>query len=95
MWSAGAGPACRSSFARKRLHRRITEVQAQFRDPPVTLFEEAVGDPLSSNHITLRIQPVESITLSFLAKEPGREVRIKPARMLEEFEGDRTVHREG
>jgi glucose-6-phosphate 1-dehydrogenase len=69
----------------KRLPRRVTEVHVQFRDAPITLFEGALQDAdverLNPNHITLRIQPAEAITLSFLAKVPGPEIQLSPVRM--------------
>ncbi len=69
----------------KRLPRRVTEVHVQFREAPVMLFEgtlqEGEAERLSPNHLTLRIQPAEAITLSFLAKTPGPEIKLTPVRM--------------
>ena len=69
----------------KRLPRRVTEVHVQFRDAPVMLFEGALtmtdSERLNPNHLTLRIQPEEGITLSFLAKAPGPEINLSPVRM--------------
>jgi glucose-6-phosphate 1-dehydrogenase len=66
----------------KRLPRQVTEVNVVFREAPIHFFSELPEvDRLRPNHLTLRIQPEEAITFSFLTKEPGPEVRVKPVRM--------------
>ena len=66
----------------KRMPRAVTEVQVVFREAPIRFFGEIPGvDRLRPNHLTLSIQPEEAITFSFLTKEPGPEVRVKPVRM--------------
>jgi glucose-6-phosphate 1-dehydrogenase len=63
----------------KRLARQVTEIAVHFHHPPLCLFphEEA----LSSNVITLRIQPDEGISLAFGAKQPGTERKAVPVSM--------------
>jgi glucose-6-phosphate 1-dehydrogenase len=63
----------------KRLARHVTEIAVHFQHPPLCLFphEEA----LSSNIITLRIQPDEGISLTFGAKQPGTERKAVPVSM--------------
>ena len=67
----------------KRLPRRVTEVHIAFREAPVRLFTDlgVSAEDVRPNHLTIRIQPDEGITFSFLAKAPGPEVRVRPVRM--------------
>jgi len=65
----------------KRLRRRATEVAVVFREAPLSFFE-GVGMPeLRPNHLVLRIQPNEGINLTFVAKQPGPEVRVQHVNM--------------
>ena len=66
--------------AGKRLPRRATEVFVGFRPAPIRPFER-VGAHMDPDHLTIRIQPDEGIALSFLAKEPGPEMRVRPVTM--------------
>jgi glucose-6-phosphate 1-dehydrogenase len=78
----------------KRLASRFTEVKVQFHTPPLQLFNRPVeldtadgpqilsGDDLCRtrpNVLTLRIQPQESIELSFGVKHPGNSMDMEPA----------------
>ncbi len=78
----------------KRLPKRFTEVQVQFRVPPLQLFNRPDGmDPrefhrrlrdgslcqLRPNVLTLCMQPQESIQLSFGVKRPGSAMVMAPA----------------
>jgi glucose-6-phosphate 1-dehydrogenase len=65
----------------KRLPRRATEVTIVFREAPLCLFEGTCVERLPPNHLTIRIQPDEGITFSFLAKQPGPEVKDQLVRM--------------
>jgi glucose-6-phosphate 1-dehydrogenase len=81
----------------KRMPTRFTEVQVQFRTPPIQLFNrpDGVSDSeyrrmlhdgtlchMRPNVLTLRLQPREAIRLSFGVKQPGAEMLMSPA-MLE------------
>jgi glucose-6-phosphate 1-dehydrogenase len=78
----------------KRLPKRFTEVQVQFRTPPLQLFNRPEGMPeaefrrrlrdgslcqLRPNVLTLSIQPREAIQLSFGVKQPGGSLTMAPA----------------
>ncbi len=66
----------------KALAQKLTEVNIVFRKPPVLLFEEM--EPamhLPSNVLSLRMQPDETITLSFDAKQPGPSLEAERVRM--------------
>jgi len=80
----------------KRLPKRFTEVQIQFRTPPLQLFNHPEGVPdeefrrmmrdgslcqMRPNVLTLSIQPREAITLSFGVKTPGNNMVMTPAKM--------------
>ncbi len=78
----------------KRLAKRFTEVQVQFRTPPVQLFNrpEGMSDTdfhrllrdgslcqIRPNVLVLAIQPREAIRLSFGVKQPGSQITMAPA----------------
>jgi len=65
----------------KRLPRRATEIEIAFRDVPVHFFHGTGVAHLLPNHVTLCIQPDESITFAFLAKAPGPEINVQPVHM--------------
>jgi len=67
--------------AGKRLPRRATQIKIGFRDVPIRFFEGIGVGELPPNHLTLSIQPDESITFAFLAKVPGPEIVVKPVHM--------------
>jgi glucose-6-phosphate 1-dehydrogenase len=65
----------------KRLPKRASEIAVQFRQTPHLVFRrnpEILAEP---NRLVLRIQPDEGMSLSFGAKLPGAELRIKPVEM--------------
>jgi glucose-6-phosphate 1-dehydrogenase len=65
----------------KRLHSRETRVTIAFKDVPFHLFAGSGSHPVHSNHLVIRIQPNEGIAFSFIAKQPGPEVRTQKVRM--------------
>lgn len=65
----------------KRLAKRATEVTVVFHDAPHMLFEEAGIEQCDPNHLTIRIQPNEGISLTFDAKVPGPEMKVTPVKM--------------
>ncbi len=60
----------------KRLAKRVSEIAIQFRRVPFALFRDTPVEQLTPNRLVMRIQPDESIALSFGAKIPGPTVRI-------------------
>ena len=65
----------------KRLPKRTSEIAVQFKRTPHLVFRrnpEILAEP---NLLVLRIQPDEGMSLSFGAKLPGPELRIKPVEM--------------
>jgi glucose-6-phosphate 1-dehydrogenase len=80
----------------KRLPKKFTEVQVQFRTPPLQLFNrpEGLADAefrravregtlcqIRPNVLTISIQPREAISLSFGVKRPGAGMVMAPARL--------------
>jgi glucose-6-phosphate 1-dehydrogenase len=72
----------------KRMPSRVTEIAIQFKLPPLNLFStvECEGDLCDlvgarPNTLVFRIQPSESISLSFSTKRPGMQYQIHPVTM--------------
>jgi len=65
--------------AGKCMAERLTHIVIQFRRIPVCLFgDDKVCQTIDPNTLTLRIQPMESINLSFMVKPPGMQLDIHP-----------------
>jgi glucose-6-phosphate 1-dehydrogenase len=62
----------------KRMPKRVTEIAIQFRRAPHVVFR---GQDVSSNTLVLNIQPDEGISISFHAKLPGQEMKLKTVTM--------------
>jgi len=62
----------------KRLPRRVTEIASQFRRAPHQVFR---GQDISANTLVLNVQPDEGISVSFNAKLPGQEMKLKTVTM--------------
>jgi glucose-6-phosphate 1-dehydrogenase len=62
----------------KRLPSRVTEIAIQFRRAPHIVFR---GQDLSTNSLVLNVQPDEGISISFHAKMPGQEMKLKTVTM--------------
>jgi len=71
----------------KRLHKRVSEIAVEFKQPPMLLFRQLVNeDDLApprpkSNVLVMRIQPDEGIRLSFACKRPGMRVQLEDVQM--------------
>ena len=72
----------------KRMPSRVSEIAIQFKLPPLNLFNtvECDGDMCAlvgaqPNQLVFRIQPSESIKLSFSTKRPGMQYQIHPVTM--------------
>jgi glucose-6-phosphate 1-dehydrogenase len=60
----------------KKLPTKSTEVTLVFRDVPYNFFGNAATERPRRDHLTIRIQPDEGITLAVNVKEPAPEVRL-------------------
>ncbi len=65
----------------KRMPSRATTITVFFHGAPHMLFEESGLDRPERNHLTIRVQPDEGITLTFGAKVPGPDMKVKPVDM--------------
>jgi glucose-6-phosphate 1-dehydrogenase len=63
----------------KRLARRVTEATVVFKDIPHQIFEREGIAGIAPNRLTLRIQPDEGISLSFMVQRPGLGIRLDGA----------------
>jgi glucose-6-phosphate 1-dehydrogenase len=77
----------------KRMPTRVTEIAIQFKLPPLNLFTtvECEGDMCDlvgarPNTLVFRIQPQESISLSFSTKRPGMQYQSQPVTMDFKYE---------
>ena len=64
----------------KHLPVRASEIVIQFKRPPHTLFTSGT-EALEPNHLVLRIQPDEGVTLRFGVKVPGQTMQIRSVNM--------------
>ena len=65
----------------KRLARKLTEISIVFKEVPHSVFRGVLEENISANRLTLGIYPEEKITLTFQAKNPGANVRLRPVTM--------------
>jgi glucose-6-phosphate 1-dehydrogenase len=60
----------------KRLAKKTSEITLVFRDVPFNVFRGTVAGRPRRDHLTIRIQPDEGITLAVNVKEPGPDLRL-------------------
>ena len=66
----------------KMLGEKLSEIVIRFRRPPHQMFDVLSGSTeLSTNHLTIAIQPDEGIHLRFLTKVPDGGMAMRPADM--------------
>jgi glucose-6-phosphate 1-dehydrogenase len=65
----------------KRLHKQLTEIRIHLKTTPLALFARQASDLQEPNVITLQIQPVEGINISFGAKVPGTTMQTGTVKM--------------
>jgi len=65
----------------KRLPERVSEASIVFRPVPHQAFPATAVTDWRPNRLVVRIQPDESITLRFQAKQPGLTMRLRPVQM--------------
>jgi glucose-6-phosphate 1-dehydrogenase len=70
----------------KYLPERNTEITVVFRQAPDYLFKELELGTIPSNHLSIRVQPDEGISLAFQAKEPGPGYDLQTVRMDFDYE---------
>jgi len=70
----------------KRLGAKLTEIVIKFREVPVSMFRNVLGEYITANVLTMGIQPSEHITLTFQAKTPGASICLRTVKMDFNFE---------
>ncbi|HEV8564091.1 MAG TPA: glucose-6-phosphate dehydrogenase [Actinomycetota bacterium] len=65
----------------KKLPKRSTEIAVFFRDAPRYLLDDLGVAELTPDHLTVRVQPDEGISLAFQAKVPGPGYELETVRM--------------
>jgi glucose-6-phosphate 1-dehydrogenase len=61
----------------KRLRRKVSRIDLQFRAVPHSMFPSTVKQDLRANRLVLGIQPEEDIFLDFQAKKPGPSLCLR------------------
>ncbi len=72
----------------KRLPSKTTEIAIQFQQVPHLLFQKTAVEELDPNVLVVRIQPDEGFSLTFGAKVPGPDVRVRTVDMEFDYEED-------
>jgi glucose-6-phosphate 1-dehydrogenase len=65
----------------KRLPRKLTEILIAFKPTPHLMFPVEMPGQLQNNILTFRLQPEEGILHTFLAKQPGPDIWLRPVTM--------------
>ncbi|MBI4773576.1 MAG: glucose-6-phosphate dehydrogenase [Deltaproteobacteria bacterium] len=65
----------------KRLARKLTNIIIHFKQVPYSMFRNVLGEHITTNVLTLGIQPEERIFLSFQAKMPGARLCLQAVNM--------------
>ncbi|RDC62841.1 glucose-6-phosphate dehydrogenase [Adhaeribacter pallidiroseus] len=70
----------------KRLQEKTSSITVQFRPVPHSTFSAALSENLLPNRLTINIQPQMDIRLRFMAKRPGLEMQLTPAKMVFDYD---------
>ena len=65
----------------KRLKEKQTEVTIQFKSTPHLMFPSSTNSGSDTNFIRFQLQPNEGIIYTFMAKQPGAELRMQPVNL--------------
>jgi glucose-6-phosphate 1-dehydrogenase len=69
----------------KRMAKRHTEINIQFKRAPFQLFRQTAVHKLQTNRLVIQIQPDEGMALGFGAKIPGAQLRLGSVEMSFEY----------
>jgi glucose-6-phosphate 1-dehydrogenase len=61
----------------KRLRRKVTRIDIQFKAVPHSIFRQVLGEDISANRLIVSVYPKESIFLNFQAKRPGTRLCMR------------------
>jgi glucose-6-phosphate 1-dehydrogenase len=76
----------------KNLKRKLSEITLSFRDVPYNVFRGTEAVPPGRDHLTVRVQPDEGITIALNIKKPGLGLELDRATL--EFDYEKTFHSE-
>ncbi len=76
----------------KRLARKVSEITLRFRKVPFNVFRGAEVESVPRDHLTMRVQPNEGITLALNAKVPGPGLEL--GRVTMDFDYETEFHTE-
>ena len=65
----------------KRMKKKFTEVRIKFKPTPHLMFPADYKEKGNRNIVTFQLQPNEGIIYTFLAKQPGGELSLRPVTM--------------
>ncbi len=72
----------------KAMHRKVSEIQVEFKKPPKMMFSGPNLEDASPNRLCITIQPDEGIRLSFQAKLPDSSQEMRSVRMAFAYSSD-------
>lgn len=70
----------------KRLKEKHQTVTLAFKEPPRQMFREHESVWFERDHLTFQLGEEAGVSLAFLAKKPGPEIELGPARMSFEYD---------
>jgi glucose-6-phosphate 1-dehydrogenase len=65
----------------KRLAGKLTEIRIRFKEVPLSMFRNTLGENIEANELILGIYPEEKITLTFQTKNPGARMCLRSVTM--------------
>jgi glucose-6-phosphate 1-dehydrogenase len=65
----------------KRMPRKLTQISIHFKPTPHLMFPLEAPQHLQYNILTFRLQPDEGIIHTFVAKQPGPDICLRPVTM--------------
>ena len=86
-WTTGVGRVCPStSDPGKALDSKKTEVLIQFRRPPHLIFPQGRSNDITSNTLSICVQPNEGVHIEFQAKTPDSSLELRPVNLEFHYE---------
>ncbi len=74
----------------KKMKRKVSEVSLSFREVPYNVFAGTEAEPPGRDHLSIRIQPNEGISIDLNVKTPGPGLELQKAQL--DFDYQETFH---
>ncbi|MCB2228924.1 MAG: glucose-6-phosphate dehydrogenase [Desulfarculaceae bacterium] len=71
----------------KRLKRKVTRIDIQFKEVPHSLFRDSAGADVMANRLVIGIHPEEEIFIAFQAKQPGPRICLRTSGLHFNYSG--------